>query len=218
MHLIINARMLSSDPGVASLVDRIATMPDHWRYTICTKPGRDANVVYHAVQRSIPNCRIIAAWSEQELMGAAVLGWREPLAVWWPMIDGDPLPDWMAIDQLQRTSEAIYDRTGKQCCVGFEGTVFGEGEVDSACSIATAADCLNGPVLFGQSQARFLLSHDLSKVPNAVAALCYAVAMAQRRCSYVAKEYGLRFSRVDMCQSAAVAAGWRSRVVAISDR
>jgi hypothetical protein len=218
MHLIINCRNLDSESTPLFVAHLESNMPEHWHLTFCTKPGRDASVAHEVLQRRLPKCRIVAAWSEQEMLGASSLGWREPLAAWWPVGNRASWPIWQDIDLLRRTSERVFDKTGKQCPVGFAGYWDGDGMAVSQCSgAAMAVDVVYGPVLFAQSQAKYLHSYKLDGVVDASMALSLAVGIGGRRCSYIVDGSDVDLidrGTADNAIEAAKRLGWRSRIAA----
>lgn len=221
MHLILNAHSLDCH-YLPALIEHIkADMPKHWRLSLCTKPGRAANVAYDAARLSMPWCRCLSAWSECELLAGACAGWSaEPLCCWWSCTDArESWPTWQMVDRLRCGGEHVYDLTGRHCPTGFAGWRDGEGFVEPTRCSYEACDLIVGPVMLAQSMAGVLVG-DCGRLPGVSSAaytLCMRLAKRQL-CGYVLPE-GLSPAiardddrRLLSVVYAASEAGWRSRI------
>ncbi len=205
MHLILNCHHLDSTLTPA-LVVAVESLPVS--LTLCTKPGRDHVVAYDSTYLRLPKCRLIAAWSEQESLAAAVTGWRDDVACWWPVTSTSDWPGWGSLSHLLNGYQRVFDAVGKACPVGFAGINSSGLPVEHQNCSCVACDALAGPLMFHRTQAAGVATRELEGLPAGVA-LCMAVAINQRRCCYQTPDYGLRVDRVNFEWGRG---GWRSRI------
>lgn len=216
IHLAISLRTCHDVSGlVASLKDKFSGTP--FRLSLHVRPPC-GGVAYETLQRTIPDCRLVSAWSEQEGLVAAGASWPCSRLIWWP-VDQSGVPTPEQVFELSGYGEAIDMATQKRlvaCWSGYRAS----GEIVSPSGYNfQAVDLPIGPVAFDRRLvASLLLCGDkLAKVPVAAWSLGLAVAMLRRVPSYVVPEdgevAGHDASDLRRAVGLAVAAGWRSRVV-----
>ena len=183
MHVILNAHAMNAE-RIPYLLEHVKNdTPTHWRWSLCTKPGRPANIAYEAARRSMQWCRCLSAWSERELLAGACAGWMDSEVCWWTCGDDrETWPVWQMVDRLRIGLEHVYDFTGKHCPVGFAGTEGGVIVEAEPCSYVQC-DEIRGPVMLERSWAASLLvRRGLSGEPHSASG---AVCTGRSTPSYV---------------------------------
>lgn len=218
MQLVINAHSTPCEQ-IFTLVEHLREEFSQTPLSLCTQPGRPANIAYGSAQRLMPQCRTVSAWSECELLAGACAGWNQPLCCWWPVGSRDTWPTWAMLARLQSGLDQVFDRCGKHCPVGFAGWIENEGAAEPQSCCYEACDIIAGPVAFAQPWAASLIVENgrLTSVRDAGHTICLAAAWRRRACCYVIpnglspavniNERSMRHAILE-----ARKAGWRSRV------
>ena len=218
IHLSISAKGVSDIGKLARwLRDTYQLVPV--RLSLHVKPNV-AGSAYESLQRLVPDCRLIACWSESEAICGGCAAWSCEQCVWWPAGDDCelwPKPDW--IYSIAGSESALREATGRAMVVSGSGYRMTDGFVLPNGHSYQAVDLPCGPIAFKQTAASSLVTHGghVRRIACGAWQLAVGMAIGRRVCCYVAPDCGFAYPLPDMpsvSRSLAIAreSRWKSRI------